>query len=252
MSELAGEWIAITGGSKGIGAGIAQRAVAGRANVVLIARSPDELDVAAARLRELARPEQQVLTIVADVADRASVRNLFAELKSQLPRLDHFVANAGTGRVTPFLELDDDQIDAIVALNFTGTIQCMREAAKLISRSTSPNRSILVVSSVRASGAVPGRLIYSATKAGVNQAARVAAAELASLGIRVNVLSPGITETPLTAGNPGPFAEAVRNVPLGRAALPSDLGEAAYFLCSPAAAFITGINVAVDGGESLK
>ena len=252
MDEVAGDWAAVTGGSKGIGEGIARRLLAGGANVVLIARDPRHLEACASRLRQSAGSHQEVLTISGDIADRTSLRDMFARLERELPRLDHFIANAGTGQVTPFLDLDDDQIDAIVALNFTGTIHCMREAARLISRSSSSNRSILVVSSIRALGAVPGRLIYSATKAGINQAARVAAAELAPLGIRVNVLSPGITETPLTAGNPGPFSEAVKNVPLGRAALPRDLGEAAYFLCSPAAGFITGINVAVDGGESLK
>ena len=114
------------------------------------------------------------------------------------------------------------------------------------------NQAILAVSSIRALGARPGRLIYAATKAGLNQAIRVAAVELAPHGIRVCGLSPGITETPLTAAHPDAFDEAVGNVPLGRAALPDDLAEAAYFLCSPQARFITGANLVVDGGESLS
>jgi glucose 1-dehydrogenase len=93
--------------------------------------------------------------------------------------------------------------------------------------------------------------VYSATKAGVNQAVRVAALELAPFGIRVNALSPGITETPLSAKHPEAFAEGVANVPLGRAAQPRDLAESAFFLCSPTSSFITGINLIVDGGESL-
>jgi len=79
----------------------------------------------------------------------------------------------------------------------------------------------------------------------------VAALELAPHGIRVCGLSPGITETPLTAAHPDAFDEAVRNVPLERAAQPDDLAQAAYFLCSPQAKFITGANLVVDGGESL-
>ncbi|MET0908936.1 MAG: SDR family oxidoreductase, partial [Ilumatobacteraceae bacterium] len=90
-----------------------------------------------------------------------------------------------------------------------------------------------------------------ATKAGLNMAVRVAAVELAPHGIRVCGLSPGITETPLSAGNPEAFADAVANVPMGRAALPQDLAAAAAFLCSPDARFITGANLVVDGGESL-
>jgi NAD(P)-dependent dehydrogenase (short-subunit alcohol dehydrogenase family) len=94
-------------------------------------------------------------------------------------------------------------------------------------------------------------LIYAATKAAINQAVKVAAVELAGEQIRVNTLSPGITETPLTSHNPEAFAEAVGNVPLGRAGQPRDLAEAALFLASPAAAFITGVNMVVDGGECL-
>ena len=138
-----------------------------------------------------------------------------------------------------------------MALNFTGTIHCCQLAGRMMAENPQPNSAIVIVSSIRALGARPGRLVYAATKAGVNQAVRVAAMELAPLGIRVNALSPGITETPLTAKNPAAFAEAVANVPLGRAGQPADLAEAAYFLCSPRASFITGINLIVDGGESL-
>ncbi|MGB1655056.1 MAG: SDR family NAD(P)-dependent oxidoreductase, partial [Acidimicrobiales bacterium] len=74
----------------------------------------------------------------------------------------------------------------------------------------------------------------------------------APLGIRVNALSPGITDTPLTAANPDAFAEAVAGVPLGRAGLPEDIAEGALFLASPQARFVTGINLVVDGGESLN
>jgi glucose 1-dehydrogenase len=113
------------------------------------------------------------------------------------------------------------------------------------------NSCIVVVSSIRGLGAVPGRLIYAATKAAINQAVRVLARELAPAGIRVNALSPGITETPLTAANPEAFELAVGHVPMGRAGQPEDLAEGAYFLCSPAARFVTGLNMIVDGGESL-
>jgi NAD(P)-dependent dehydrogenase (short-subunit alcohol dehydrogenase family) len=145
-----------------------------------------------------------------------------------------------------------EEIDEIVALNLTGTIQCMQLAALMMREHPITNACIVVVSSIRGLGAVPGRLIYAATKAGINQAVRVAAAEVAPLGIRVNILSPGITETPLTAMNPDVFAEMTATVPMGRAAQPRDLAEAANFLCSPAAQFITGLNMIVDGGESLR
>ena len=113
------------------------------------------------------------------------------------------------------------------------------------------NSCIVVVSSIRGLGAVPGRLIYRRRRPASTRRVRVAARELAPYGVRVNALSPGITETPLTAANPEAFAQAARNVPLGRAADPRDLAEGASFLCSPAGSFVTGHNLVVDGGESL-
>jgi len=249
---LAGQWAVVTGGSMGIGRGIVERFVGAGANVVAVARGQQALDETVTVAQSMASPDQQVLGISADVASRPGVDALFDQLRDRLPSLNIFVGNAGTGHVTPFLELSDDEFDSVVALNFTGTLRCCQLAGRMMVADPQPNSAIVVVSSIRALGARAGRLIYAATKAGVNQAVRVAAVELAPHGIRVNALSPGITETPLTAKNPEAYAEAVANVPLGRAAQPTDLAEAAYFLCSPTASFITGVNLIVDGGESLS
>jgi 3-oxoacyl-[acyl-carrier protein] reductase len=247
---LLGQWAVVTGGSMGIGRAIAERFVEGGANVVLVARGQQALDAAVGSIR-LTSPHQDITGIAADISTRAGVDGLFEQLRARVPTINIFVANAGTGQVTPFLEQAAEEFDAVVALNFTGTIHCCQLAGRMMAENPQPNAAIVIVSSIRALGARPGRLVYAATKAGVNQAVRVAAVELAPLGIRVNALSPGITETPLTAKNPATFAEAVANVPLGRAGQPSDLAEAAYFLCSPRSSFITGINLIVDGGESL-
>jgi glucose 1-dehydrogenase len=188
---------------------------------------------------------------VADMGSRSSIDELFDVVAERLPHLNVFVANAGTGWVTPFLELTAQEFDDVLALNFTGAVYGCQRAAQAMVKVPQDNQAILAVSSIRALGARPGRLIYAASKAALNMAVRVAAQELAPHGIRINGLSPGITETPLTAANPHAFAEAVANVPMGRAALPADLGAAASFLCSPEAGFITGANLVVDGGESL-
>jgi glucose 1-dehydrogenase len=249
---LEGQWAVVTGGSKGIGRAIAERLLRSAANVVVVARNQADIDTAVAELGASAMSDQQLLGLTADVADRASVASLFVELHQRIPRLDHFVANAGTFSMTPMVELTAEEIDDVVALNLTGTIHCMQLAARMMLEHSIENSCIVVVSSIRGLGAVPGRLIYSATKAGVNQAARVAAAELAPTGIRVNIVSPGPTETPMSTQIPEVFAEMVGAIPMGRAGQPCDLAEAANFLCSPAAQFITGLNMIVDGGESLR
>jgi glucose 1-dehydrogenase len=249
---LEGQWALVTGGSKGIGHGIAEQLVAAGASVVLVARDPLALEAAAQQLRAGCSPSQQVIAMPADTSDRDSLDALFIRLRDELPRLNIAVANAGTGAITPFLELSMQDWDDVVALNLTGSFQCIQLAGRLMRDRPSDNMAIVVVSSIRALGALPGRSVYSATKAGLNQLARVAAVELAPLGIRVNLLSPGITATPLSLErNPEVYEAMVENVPMARAGSPADMAAAALYLCSPASSFVTGTNLIVDGGESL-
>jgi NAD(P)-dependent dehydrogenase (short-subunit alcohol dehydrogenase family) len=251
---LLGQWAAITGASKGIGHGIATEFVSAGAHVVMVARGRETLDAACDELRSKARPNQKVVSVVADTSDPAAIDKLFETLGAEVDELNIFVANAGTGRVIPFLELSQEVWDETLALNLTGTFLCCQRAARMMADGPpDTNKAILVVSSIRARGVRPGRVAYAVTKAGVNQLVRAAAYELAPLGIRVNILSPGITATPLAVeGNPEVFAEMTATVPMGRAGTTADMGAAALYLCSPAARFVTGAEVVVDGGESLR
>jgi glucose 1-dehydrogenase len=250
--RLDGAWAAITGGSKGIGLGIAERFVAAGANVLLVARGADELEKAASELRASATQAQEVRIAVADASRAEAIEELFDRIERDIPQLNIYVANAGSGSVVPFLEITRQQWDDIIALNLTGTFVGCQRAARLMVGNGAPNRSIIVVSSIRALGVRPGRLPYAVTKAGLNQFVRVAAYELAPHDVRVNALSPGITATPMALeGNPEVFAEMTAEVPLGRAGSPIDMGSAAVYLASPAAQFVTGANLVVDGGESL-
>jgi NAD(P)-dependent dehydrogenase (short-subunit alcohol dehydrogenase family) len=252
-SRLDGLWAVVTGASKGIGAGIAQGFVEAGAHVLLVARGRDDLEQAAKELRTTARGSQNVLTHVADTSKRDSIDELFDAIREQLPQLDLFVANAGSGSVVPFLELPREEWDRTMSLNLTGTFLCCQEAARMMVAGPGTNKAILVVSSIRALGARQGRLAYAVTKAGLNQMVRVAALELASHQVRINALSPGITATPLALeGNPEIFAEMAATVPLGRAGTPLDMAAAAVYLCSSDARFVTGVNLIVDGGESLS
>lgn len=248
-ADLEGRWTVVTGASKGIGAAIAESYAAAGAHVLLVARDPAALEKAADGLRATARPGQEVRTVSADLSDRASLRGLLGVI-DELPRLDVFVANVGSGILAPFLDLTEEQWDSLVELNLNGTFLAVQGAARTMRRADDGDRSIIVVSSVRALGARPGVAPYAATKAALNQLVKVAALELAPHGIRVNSLSPGITATPLSLEhNAELLRERTQDVPLGRAGLPSDMATAAVYLVD--AAFVTGTNLVVDGGESL-
>jgi glucose 1-dehydrogenase len=252
-TDLDGQWAVITGASKGIGLGIAESLHRAGANVVLVARGREDLEASAEALRAAGDRGQQVLALAADSSDPVAVTELFDRLQEQVPKLNILVANAGYGTITPFLEVTLPEWNDILALNLTGTFLTCQLAARQMLANEGENRSILVVSSIRAIGARAGRLPYSATKSALNQLVRVAALELAEHGIRVNALSPGITATPMALlNNPEVYAEATAGVPLGRSGAPEDMGAAALYLCSGAARFVTGANLVVDGGESLS
>src|SRR3954453_21609470 len=249
--RLDGHWAVVTGGSKGIGRGIAERFVDAGASVLLVARGEEELARTAGELRGRATDKQEVRTAIADMSRPEEIDALFDRIDEEIPDLNVYVANAGTGTVTPFLEVSRAEWDGIIALNLTGTFTGCQRAARLMARGRATNRSIIVVSSIRGIGARPGRLPYSVTKAGVNQLVRVAAYELAAHDIRVNALSPGLTATRLAPeGTPESLAAMVDELPPGRAGTPADMGAAAVYLASPAAQFVTGSNLVVDGGES--
>jgi NAD(P)-dependent dehydrogenase (short-subunit alcohol dehydrogenase family) len=251
-NALSGRWAVITGGSRGIGLGIADALMGAGAHVALVARQADRLAASADELRS-AHPGQEVHTVVADVSDDDAHDRMFAELDTLMPTVDVLVANAGWGSVRPFLEVSRAEWDHIVALNLTGTFRAMQWAGRrMVAAGDGADRAMLVVSSIRALGAREGRSAYSATKAGLNQLVRVAALELAPAGVRVNALSPGITATPMALEqNPEVYAEMAQSVPMGRSGTPLDMGLAAVYLCSPQARFVTGANLVVDGGESL-
>jgi len=248
---LAGRQAVITGGSKGIGLGIADALMAAGAHVTLTARGAGQL-AAAAETLQARYPGQEVRTVVGDAAGECEAT--LAGLDAILPAVDVVVANAGWGNIRSFLEITVQDWDDIVALNLTGTFRVMQWAARrMAAAGDGADRAILVVSSIRALGARVGTAPYAATKAALNQLVRVAALELAGTGVRVNALSPGITATPMSIEqNPQVLAAMTQSVPMGRAGTPLDMGAAAVFLCSPQARFVTGANLVVDGGESLK
>jgi len=250
---LAGQFAAVTGGSKGIGLGIARRFVQAGASVVLLARTETVLIEACDSLKAEITADEQVHWVRMDTSVPESVSAGFAEMAERIPRLNVFVANAGSGSMSPFVELPLAEWQGLVDLNLTGTfLTCQAAARRMLTEPAEDNHAILAVSSIRSFTVLPGRVAYTATKAAVNQMVRIAAYELAAHRIRVNALAPGITATDITMARvPEVFDRIGDTVPMGRAGTALDSAEAALYLCSAAGQFVTGTLLTVDGGESL-
>ena len=239
MAEaLAGKIALVTGGLSGIGAAVAALFAASGARVI------------AADITAAAGPigEDAVAPARLDVADAGSCAALVDAIKARFGRLDILVNSAGIGADLSFLDTPVDVFDRVYAVNLRGTFLIGQAAARLMCEGA--GGSIVNLSSVSGMRGNLGRAAYGASKAGVVVLSQVMAVELASRGIRVNVISPGPIETPLVAVV---HDQAIRDawgrfVPMGRYGQPSEIAAAALFLASDAASYITGQVLAVDGG----
>jgi len=249
--QLTGQVALVTGAARGLGLGIARRLIEDGVRVVLC--DLDEAVHAAARqLGDAASGER------CDVADAAAVDRLVAVIVARHGRLDILVANAGIGGGGPLLELGDDALRRILAVNLEGTFYCCRAAARaMVPRGRG---AIVTVGSIFGRDTPAGAAAYGASKAGVVALTQAAARELAPFGIRVNCVSPGNMATEMhwralarRAARDGRSFDEVREqvreaIPLGRHGTPEDVGAAVSFLVSPDAAYVTGQTINVDGG----
>jgi len=185
-----------------------------------------------------------------DVADRTSVRAAFARVRAERGGLDVLVNNAGLLAAGPFEETSGEAWDRLVAVNLTGVFNCVKEAVPLLRGR--PGAAIINIASVSAEkgGGAMGNVWYGVTKAGVVAMTRGLARELGPSGIRVNAISPGVIDTYMVRERltPEVRAKVLARFPLGRLATEDDVAGVAVFLASPAAGFVTGETMAVDGG----
>ncbi len=235
---LAGKIALVTGGLSGIGAAVATRFAAEGARVIAA-------DITAA---DGPIGDEAIAPAWLDVADPGSCSRLVDTLRQRFGRLDILVNSAGIGADLAFLDTPVDVFDRIYAVNLKGTFLIGQVAARLMCEAA--RGSIVNLSSVSGMRGNLGRAAYGASKAGVVVLSQVMAVELASRGIRVNVISPGPVETPLVAVV---HDQAIRDawgrfVPMGRYGQPDEIASAALFLSSDAASYITGQVLAVDGG----
>ncbi len=245
MSKLNDKVAVVTGGSSGIGLATAQRFIAEGAQAIITARNQKALDAAVAELGDRATG------VRGDVADLDDLDRLFAQVREQFGRVDVLFANAGIAPFVPFEAVTEEHFDGLFNINVRGLFFTVQKALPLLS----DGGSVILNASVVAQSGIPNTSVYSATKAAVRSLGRTLAAELAPHGIRVNVVSPGLIETPLV-GKLGlsqdeldAFADqVVQQTPLGRPGKPEEIASTVAFLASDDGSYFTGADLVADGG----
>jgi NAD(P)-dependent dehydrogenase (short-subunit alcohol dehydrogenase family) len=246
MRRLEDKIALITGGGAGIGRAMAETFAREGASVVIADR-----DKAAAQevADTIVKSNGAAQAYAVDVSSTDEVKALMGAIGEAHGRIDVLVNNAGVGERADFRHLDDDAWDRVWAVNVDGTVRCAREAFSLLR--ASGKASIVNLSSVMATKHTRQMSVYSATKGAVSALTRSLAVEYAPYGIRVNCLCPGYVETALIGrytANPMIAKALLTQTPLRRFGTPQDIANAALFLASDEAAYVTGASLNVDGG----
>jgi NAD(P)-dependent dehydrogenase (short-subunit alcohol dehydrogenase family) len=248
--SLDGQVAIVTGGSKGIGLAIAHAFAGAGARVALAARKQETLDEAVAGITQAGGT---AVGISADVNDRAHVKRLVSAVTEAFGTVDVLVNNAGAA---PFMSTIDQThplgFEKYFRVNFFSAVYCTRAVAPILLEKRSG--CVLNIASVAGLIAAPGLSYYGTAKAALISLTRTTAREWAGFGVRANAITPGWIETDMNEParqDPGFLKATTEAIALGRWGSPQDVAGAALFLCSPAAAWITGSVLLVDGGQLL-
>ncbi|MDO3396218.1 3-oxoacyl-ACP reductase FabG [Nocardioides cremeus] len=226
----------VTGGNRGIGRAIAEAFLAQGDKVAVTTRSGGAPEGA--------------LDVRCDVTDAAAVDAAFAEVEAAHGPVEVLVANAGITADTLLLRMSEDDWTSVIDTNLTGSFRLAKRAAKGMLRLR--RGRIILISSVVATLGSPGQVNYAASKAGLIGVARSLARELGSRSITTNVVAPGFIETDMTASLPAEQqAEYAARIPLGRLGAAEEVAGTVTWLAGPAAAYVTGAVIPVDGGLGM-
>lgn len=233
---VTGRSVLVTGANRGIGRAIAERFVAAGDRVATIYRSGDLPD--------------GVLGVHGDMTDTAAVDAAFTEIEQAHGPVEVLVANAGITRDQLLMRMTDEDFEQVLDVNLTGTFRCVRRASKGMIRLR--RGRVVMISSVVGLYGGTGQVNYAASKSGLVGMARSITRELGARGITANVVAPGFVDTAMTAALPAERQEAYRAaIPAGRFAQPDEVAGVVEFLASPAAGYISGAVIPVDGGLGM-
>jgi NAD(P)-dependent dehydrogenase (short-subunit alcohol dehydrogenase family) len=253
MTDLISKTALVTGGGTGIGYGIAAKLLEANAKVTIAGRREDVLNEAATKLKAYASSPTDIKIVTCDVTDAGAVKNAVEIAANSDGVLDIAVANAGIGAGGPFLSMTDETLRSVLEVNVVGAFNTIQAAADTM-RTT--GGSIIAISSI--AGVLGGRFraAYASSKAALDMLVRSAADELGGFGIRINSIRPGIVESEATAmmfeHMPHIIDDYKRNMPLGRVGEPEEVGDAVVWLAGTESSWVTGQNIAVDGGHTLR
>ncbi|SMD23120.1 3-oxoacyl-ACP reductase family protein [Lentzea albidocapillata] len=241
--SLAGKVAIVTGGSRGIGAGIAERlAAAGATVAITYYASPEQAELV---VKSIGEAGGTAVAIRVDAGDRDAVRAGITEIAERFGRLDVLVNNAGVIDISPVGTVTDADYDRALAVNQTGVFVASQEALRHLGE----GGRIITIGSVNADR-IPfaGGTVYALTKAAVAGLTRALAREVSGRGITVNTVQPGPVDTDMNPAD-GPFADSVRtHIAAARYGTADEVGSLVTYLAGPDAAYITGATINVDGG----
>lgn len=244
MKNLEGKVAVITGGNSGIGYASASELKEKGATVVITGRRKEAVDKAASEI--------DAIGLVADQANLIDIDNLVLSITRQFGKIDILLINAGISQFASIELMQETMFDSMMNINVKGAYFTLSKFIPVLN----DNASVVLLSSTSASVPAPNISVYSASKAAINAIVKVAALELASRNIRVNAVSPGPVATEIMdksgLGAPEVQDHILNGIPLGRFGKPGEVAKLITYLCDDEAAFITGSEFRIDGGQSIK